>query len=275
MASGPESSDPTDEADAASADNDADAASADNNANADPADTDVVARLRAALIARTRADPAVDLLPTALATAYADVLAVDGAGLSVFSEPVRVPLGASSSDAATAERLQFTVGEGPCIQALHDQTEIRVSDDDMRRRWPVFYDELILRTPYRSVASLPLRISPGLEGAIDLYFQDPLAAFTVDLNAATRAAGYVAETLRATSAPTVPSVRTADVLVPAWLHSPAAAQRLRTWIATGVVIAQTGLTGPDALTRIRAYAYSEQQDLTDVTDAIIAGTLTI
>jgi hypothetical protein len=238
-------------------------------------DIDLVARLRAAWIGKVTTETAVELLPTTLAVACADVLPVDGVGLSVFSQPIRVPLGASSDEAAAAERLQFTVGEGPCIQALHDRTEIRVSGGDMRRRWPIFYDELILRTPYRSIASLPLRITAKLAGAIDFYFEDSRGAFTVDLDAATRAAGHVAETLRVTSAPAVPSMRSADVLVPAWMHSPSAGDRLRTWIATGVLIAQSGLTGPDALVRIRAYAYAEEQDLADVTTAIIDGTLTL
>jgi hypothetical protein len=200
-------------------------------------------------------------------------LPVDAAGLSAFSRPVRVPLGASSDAAATAERLQFTVGEGPCIQALHDRSEIRVSASDMQRRWPIFYDELILRTPYRSIASLPLQITPALAGAIDLYFHDPFAAFTVDLDAAARAARHVADTLRATSTPAVPSTQAPGVLLPAWMHSPSAGERLRTWIATGVLMSLHDLTGPDALVRIRAYAYAQQQDLATVTDAIIDGTL--
>jgi hypothetical protein len=236
---------------------------------------DVVARLRAVLLANTTTGPAIELLPTTLAVACAEVLPVDGVGLSAFSRPIRVPLGASSDQAAAAERLQFTIGVGPCIQALHDQTEIRVSGGDMQRRWPIFYDELILRTPYRSIASLPLQITPELAGAIDLYFQDPLAAFAVDLDAAARAANHVAETLRATSTPAVPSTHSPDVLVPAWMHGPRASDRLRTWIATGVLLAQSGLTGPDALVRIRAYAYAQEQDLADVTDAIIDGTLTL
>jgi hypothetical protein len=235
----------------------------------------VVAKLRAAALAKMATESAVDLLPTVLVTAYAEVLPIDGAGLSVFSEPVRVPLGASSHVAAEAERLQFTVGEGPCIQALRERSEIRVSGDDIRRRWPAFYGELIRRTPYRSIASLPLQITPVLAGAIDLYFQDPLAAFTIDLEIAARAANVVADTLRATASPAVPSAQAPDVLVPAWMYSPNAASRLRTWIATGVVIAQSGLNGPDALARIRAYAYAQQQDLDGVTDAIIDGTLTL
>ena len=74
---------------------------------------DVVARLRAAWVAKVRTESAVELLPTVLVTAFTEVLPVDAAGLSAFSRPVRVPLGASSEAAAAAERLQFTVGRDP------------------------------------------------------------------------------------------------------------------------------------------------------------------
>jgi hypothetical protein len=71
--------------------------------------------------ARVRGQPAElagpELLPVRLARAAVRVLpGVAGAGISVLADPgMRVPLGASDEDAATAERLQFTVGEGPCL----------------------------------------------------------------------------------------------------------------------------------------------------------------
>jgi hypothetical protein len=200
-------------------------------------------------------------------------LPVDGAGVSAFGGPARVPLGASSPAAATAERLQFTVGEGPCLQALQDRTEIRVNASDIKRRWPAFHDELIRRTPYRSIASLPLQITTDLPGAIDLYFRDPTAACSVDLDVASHAAGYVADTLRATSTPVVPSIHTPGVLLPAWMYSANAVTRLRTWIATGVVMMNNELSPEDALVRIRAHAYAKQEDIADVTEAIISGAL--
>jgi hypothetical protein len=216
---------------------------------------------------------AIDLLPTELAKACVQVLDLDGAGLSAISDRFRVPLGASDDDATAAERLQFTVGEGPCMQALRDRTEIRVSADDIARRWPAFYDELIVQTPYRSIASLPLQITAEIAGAIDLYFRHPTGAFSVDLRAAVETADHVTEVLRATATPAAPSPHKPGDLLPAWMYSPSATSRLRTWIAAGVLMAQHGLNGPDAMTRIRAYAYAHQIDIADVTDRIIDGSL--
>jgi hypothetical protein len=211
------------------------------------------------------------LLPTKLAVACRDVLGVDGVGLSAISVQIQVPLGASDQVAVAAERLQFTVGEGPCIAALRDRTEVRVSAEDIERRWPAFYDELRAATPYRSIAAVPMQITRDLAGAVDLYFRDPTGAFSVDLGAAGEAAMTIAATLRAASGSTLPSIHAAEVDVPSWLYSATARHRLRTWIAAGIVMAQAGLTGSDALARIRSYAYGQQQDLLDVTEAIISG----
>jgi len=55
-----------------------------------------------------------ELLPTRLSRAITKMLPVDGAGISLSGvDGRRIPLGASSEDAAVAERLQFTVGAGP------------------------------------------------------------------------------------------------------------------------------------------------------------------
>lgn len=130
-----------------------------------------------------------ELLPSHLATICARLLPADGVGLSVLSGELRVPLGTSDEDSAAAERLQVVVGEGPCLQALHDGGEVRADERDLARRWPMFYDELIRQTSFVSVASLPLRVAPNMAGAIDLYFHAPTSAYTVDLARAGAARG--------------------------------------------------------------------------------------
>jgi hypothetical protein len=217
----------------------------------------------------------IDVLPTALTRAALSVVHADAVGLSAVDDRFRVPLGASDDHAIVAERLQFTVGDGPCLQALHDRAEVRAGDADLSRRWPVFHEELIRDTPYRSIASLPLSITPTLAGAIDLYFTHPSGAFTVDLGVAAAVSEEIVSALRATSTPTLPSTRASGELLPAWLYSPTASGRLRTWIAAGVLMSRFGLTAADALVRIRAYAYAHQQDIGHITDSIIDGSLPV
>lgn len=115
-----------------------------------------------------------ELLPVRLMKACAMVLRVAAAGISLFSRADhRVPLGASDDTAALAERLQFTVGEGPCLNAHNQDQAILATEDNIAQRWPVFYDELVTHTPYRSITSFPVQRGLHGIGAIDLYFTDP------------------------------------------------------------------------------------------------------
>lgn len=92
-----------------------------------------------------------ELLPTVLARAYLQVLPVAGAGLSITGE-LRLPLGSSDDVAAAAERLQTTLGEGPCLVACSANEPQLFDQAALSSTWPVFHDEFVTSTPYRSVA---------------------------------------------------------------------------------------------------------------------------
>ena len=77
------------------------------------------------------------------------------------------------TSAAAAERLQFTVGAGPCMTAQETRQPVFAVEDDLRRRWPVFTDLLVGSTPFRAVVALPLQPALAGAGAIDLYFERP------------------------------------------------------------------------------------------------------
>jgi hypothetical protein len=118
---------------------------------------DTASRFVEALDAHTSAtgdDP--DLLPVRLAHVAAVVLRVDGVGLSIHGEPgLRTPLAASSEVAATAERLQFTAGSGPCLLAAESAFPVFATEDVLARRWPVFHDLLVTCTPLRRCSRCP------------------------------------------------------------------------------------------------------------------------
>ena len=81
----------------------------------------------------------VELLPVRLARAAAAVLAVDGVGLSIHGGPdLRTPLAGSSARASLAERLQFTIGRGPCLLAAASGFPVFGTADLLARRWPMF-----------------------------------------------------------------------------------------------------------------------------------------
>ncbi len=155
---------------------------------------------RIALAASAAELPGVELLPERLALACAGVLPVDGAGISLFfASDRRLPLGASDPASAEAERLQFTIGEGPCLTS-HATGDIVIADAaTMRARWPGYYEALATRTPIRGTLSLPLHDELRGIGALDLYVVPPHEVGALSLGDAMTGRTEVAAVLQAQS----------------------------------------------------------------------------
>jgi hypothetical protein len=215
--------------------------------------------------AAEREFPGAELLPTRLARACVAVLPIDGAGLSAFfSEDRRLPLGASDPTSATAERLQFTVGEGPCLSAHSDGDLVIADERELQARWPGFTDVLFAHSPVRGVISLPLHGALQDVGALDLYVHEPDAIRSVGL----------ADTFAVLAALTDTFARAmADEphndSGPAWLDAPAAGRRAVVWQAIGMIDVALDIRGRDALALLRAYAFGQDTDLDAVADDLV------
>jgi hypothetical protein len=229
-------------------------------------------RFAAALADDHRPDEEADdghLLPDRLARAAARVLAVDGAGLSVLAGPHgRAPLGASSPDAARAERLQFTAGGGPCRLAHDSGQPVFVVEQDLRQRWPAFADLLFTRTPFRGIVALPLR--PPISGALDLFLTDPGEVARLDVFDALAVGDLVTSALADAAVWSTWSEATG----PDWLHSPSAERRAVVWQAVGRTGAALDLAAPEALALLRAHAYAAGRSVDSVAADLVGGRLT-
>jgi hypothetical protein len=230
----------------------------------------LVARFNAALAAETGTGADGDhLLPDRLTRAAARLLGVDGAGLSLLGSSGRSPLGASSPDAARAERLQFTVGSGPCLLAHSSGQPVFVVEDDIRRRWPAFADLLLTDTPFRGIVSLPLRWAETGVGAMDLFFRDPDAVARLDVFDALAVGDIVISALG--DATVWSSWSAAEG--PDWLNSPPALRRAAVWQAVGRTCVALDLGAPEALALLRAHAYAGGRSLDAVAADLVSGLL--
>ncbi|MGY1743975.1 ANTAR domain-containing protein [Blastococcus sp. SYSU D00695] len=209
-----------------------------------------------------------ELLPVRLMHACARVLPVDGAGLSVEDgSGRRLPLGASDEDSATAERLQFTVGTGPCLAAHRSGEPVFAMTDDLRRRWLPFAELLLGRTPFRGVVALPLPLSLAGRIAVDLYFTDDAAVPRLPVFEALSVGALVTSAL--SEAAVWSDWDPADG--PEWLHAPAARRRALVWEAIGQVSITHGTDSRRALDLLRATAYGEGRPVDDVAVDLLAG----
>lgn len=219
---------------------------------------------------RSRTSPP-ELLPTVLSQAVVAVLPVDGAGISMTDE-LRVPLGASDALVARAERLQTTLGQGPCLSAARDAEPVVADLATMERRWPLFHRELSVQTPYRSVASLPLRLEGGrVLGALDLYTTagEPLALELVDEVGRELTEPIAAMVFGA------PTGSTETFVPPLWLGADSVIDRMNVWVAVGLLQEETPLDNAAALATLRAYAAEHQATLDDVAADLTSGELRV
>lgn len=103
-----------------------------------------------------------------LCRACVELLQVDGAWISLTLDGVqRGTLGASSRTSRYLDELQFTYGEGPCLDAVAEGRPVLVADlAGVQDRWPV-YAGAVLQVGVSAVFALPVRLSAQPVGALD------------------------------------------------------------------------------------------------------------
>lgn len=210
----------------------------------------------------TKRDARVELLPEVLAQACVDVLEVDGAGISMLLDDLRVPLGSSDETAAYAERLQTTLGQGPCLDAVASSRAATFDLATLSDRWPVFCGELVAKTPLRSIASLPIQSSEvPTTGALDLYSTDNDGLTGLRLDDISAA---IVDTIGTYLFAAPSAALEQGTSLPLWLSNDAVVNRMDVWIAVGTLIELASLSSEAALAAIRAYALRHQTTLDDV-----------
>ena len=226
-------------------------------------------RFEAALLDAAEPDLAApELLPVRLARAVVRTLRVDGAGISLAdASQRRLPLGGSSETAETAERLQFTVGGGPCMTAQATRQPVFAVEQDLRERWPMFAELLFGSTPFRAVVALPLQPAFAGAGAIDLFFTRSDDVPDLDVFEALAVGELVGSALSEAAVWSTWS----SAEGPEWLRGPAPQRRAAVWQAMGTVSVELGIPVAEALDLLRARAYGRDASVDDVAAEILAG----
>jgi hypothetical protein len=205
-------------------------------------------------------------------------LGVDGAALSLLTaSPARHTLHASDRTAQMLEELQFSLGEGVCIEAATTGRAVFVTDmHDTREvtRWPVFAAAVIEHTDVRALYALPLQWGTTNLGVLDVYRRVPLGlkdAQRRDALSAADTAALMMLTLRTEPTPesSTGAAPGAELGGSSWLE-PVASGRAEVHQATGMVLVQLRVSAADALARMRAYAFAHQRLLIDVADDVVA-----
>ncbi len=191
-------------------------------------------------------------------------LDIDGAAISLDTAGnLRETLYASDVTADLLEELQFTLGEGACMDAARTGHPVLVPDmtDVVESvRWPVYAEAVVERAGVGAVFALPLQWATIHLGVLDLYRKAPGSLPIAQLRDATAAADIAALMLL--------GIRTDpgddQIWDRSWGH------RAEIHQATGMVVAQLNLSAADAFAWLRAYAFTEHQLLGDVARDVVA-----
>ena len=171
------------------------------------------------------------------------------------------------SDAVTeaVEDIQYTLGEGPCVEAFRTGAPVLVPDlaGAGGDRWSGFR-EGALRNGVVAAFGFPLLVGPVCIGALNLY-QDRVGALTDEQFAdASVVAQVVARTVLAWQSSAPPHSL-------AWQLEQVPAHRAAVHQATGMISVQAGRSLDEALVLLRAYAFAEDRPISTVATDVLAG----
>ena len=206
---------------------------------------------------------------TRMCQAAVRVVPATGASVTLMSEDGVPRLVAASDEATTAlDEIQLATGEGPGIEAAATARPVLVTDlrGPHAARWPIFAAAAESRG-VRAVFGFPLQVGAVGLGAFDVY-QDRSGPLTAEgLNWSLTFAEIAVGTL-------LDGQSAAPGEAPAAGLDEALRYRAELYQAQGMVMIQLGSNLTDALARMRAYAFAQDQPLAEVATAVVARRLT-
>ncbi len=203
-------------------------------------------------------DPAQRLCETCVS-----VLPVTRAGISVNVEGVGLEvLRTSDAVAERVEWTQVTLGEGPGVDAMASGGPVVVADlSASDARWPTFANEAA-DIGVAAMYALPLQIGAIQVGVLDLYRDAPAELAAIDFANALAVAEMVTATLLSPDRTDIP----VDSIGSVW-DQPIGSREVHQ--ATGMIVAQLGVSARNAYVRLQAYAYAHGRLLSDVAHEVV------
>lgn len=193
----------------------------------------------------------------------------DAAAISLVFDGVNVgTLGASGPAARAIDELQFTLGEGPCLDSVSGRSPVFVVDlaDPDHRRWPA-YSPAVLAYNIHGVFAIPVLVAGQCLGALDLFCVAPGVLSGAHLAGVV----LVAELAEMAFLDLIGGDLHAAITDPdssAWAELKVLS-RAEVGQATGVLVAQLHVEPAVALVRLRAHAYATGAAATAVARDII------
>ncbi len=130
-----------------------------------------------------QAEPDLDTTMQAVVTVtLSNIVGAEHAGITATWKGRPFTPAASHHIVEAVDKVQYALGEGPCLSALHGKTTMLADDLDEDDRWPHFAPRAV-ELGVRSMVSFQLFVHQGTVGALNLYasernaFSDESVAF--------------------------------------------------------------------------------------------------
>lgn len=209
-----------------------------------------------------------ELCASRLCEVCAEVTGMTGAGIMLMSGDVpRGSLCSTNPVSDLIEQLQYELGEGPCVDAYHQDWPVLEPDlaNPQYARWPAFAAQAV-EAGASAVFGFPLQVGSVRLGALNLY-RDAPGPLTDDQHAdALVLADLVAQSVLVLQASAQPGALAAELESGADFH-------YTVHQASGMVSVQLGSSIGHALIRLRAYAFSNGIPMAEVAESVISRTL--
>jgi hypothetical protein len=205
--------------------------------------------------------------PLAICLLTVEALDVTGGGLSVMTPAGhRGTVCATDDVAAEIEELQFSLGEGPCVDAFHRGPVLidDLSDPShlVSSPWPQFTMQAAAAGA-RALFALPLQVGAIRIGAFDLYRDTPGGLADDQLALALTFADAAAGSLLAQR----------DHALPIPPDFRGSAFHAEVHQATGMISVHLAISLEDAFVRLRARAFAVGRSVNEVARDVVAGRL--
>jgi hypothetical protein len=209
------------------------------------------------------AQPADAGLLRRICLAAVKALSASGSGISVMTaDGTRGVCATSDPVSERVEELQFTLGEGPCIDAFAARRPVLTADlsDGRGLRWPV-YAPAARDAGVRAVFAFPLQVGAARLGVMDVFRDRTGPLSGTELQLAFAFAELTVKFLLDLQQGEAGADDGATVLD--------VGRRAELFQAQGMVMMQLGVSIGEALVRMRAYAFAENRRLEDVAHDIV------
>jgi GAF domain-containing protein len=201
------------------------------------------------------------------------LLRVKGAAVSLLAQGQATLLCAAGELAVSLEDVQFTIGEGPSVDAVRAKDVVAAPylGPGSAARWPAFA-AAAADCGAGAVFAFPLRVGAARLGTLTLY-QDSPGPLSPDQEAEARVVVEVVtwRIIAMQAAALGDGSLGADDAV-AFGLADAADSRAHVHQASGMVSVQLGIGIVDALVRLRAHAFSMGRPVAEVAAEVVAGT---